>query len=814
MKKLWVTLTVSSLLLFPVVSFAQSEEAPGGGDFEEPCTLPECIGPVLNGASDIVLSTTDADAILSASYDVSATDNIDETVAVTCNPASGTDSFPLGDTLVECSATDSHGNTSTASFHVTVELQEEEAQPGFALESTVHLRDGCTVTDTTGIAHIFPISTSTEYLAICALQQALEEDVVESIEFADFGFGLFVNSVNGTTLPNSYWKLNLNGTGSNVGASELPLASGDTVSLVLTAYDPVTFADTTLNYSVDIHIGTLLDTYHNIVLPSACTVSDVSGSTHNFSGSYLGICALVEAKNEGYVTSYELVEFAGVGLFADSIDGMKDPSTSYWALYHNGVYEETRGLITLPLVIGDTMSLIYTNFITNATSSTTDMRVIALREVTEVENQEPEPSGSGGGGGGGSGGVNHITFNVPAALAYLTSKQAVDGSFGNSLLTDWAAMAFAAADPGEAKIKLRAYLVSTAPALSGVQDYIRHAMALMALGIDPYAGTSIDYIAPIVASFDGTQIGDASLDNDDIFALFPLMHAGYGSADEMVSKSAAFIIARQQENGSWVGGVDVTAAAVQALAPLSSLPGVSTAITKAENYLRLQQQSNGGFANSSATSWTMQAIAALGQQETSWSVNGLYPSDYLASLQQSDGGVELTSASDLTRVWATEYAIPGATGKTWNSLLSSFAKPAAGTTSTTGGGVSVATESATTTPAAATATTTPITVVATSSSATVITEATSTPTVEIFADAVGEIEDGTPTANIAQIPVQRLIPEETPSPEPVPVEETRGQVAAAAAVGDMDWTLLILTILALILLGIGGYVGFARKYWR
>ncbi len=809
MKNAWVTLVVSSLLLIPVVSYAQSEEAPGGSDFEEPCTLPECIGPVLSGAQDIVLSTTDADAVLSASYDVSATDNIDESVIVICNPASGTDSFPLGDTLVECSTTDSHGNTSTASFHVTVELQEEQVQQGFALESTIHLHNGCEVADATGIAHIFPISTSTEYLAICALQQAVDEGAVESIEFADFGFGLFVNSVNGTTLPNSYWKLNLNGTGSNVGASELPLTSGDTVSLVLTAYDPVTFTETTLDFSVDIHIDALLDTYHNISLPSACTVSDTTGSSHDFSDSYLGICALVEAKNEGHIESYELVEFAGVGLFADSIDGIKDPSTSYWALYHNGIYEETRGLITLPLVVGDTMSLIYTNFITNATSSSKDVRVIALREVIQEENLEPEPSGSGSGGGGG-GGVSHITFNVPAALAYLSSKQEADGSFSSSLLTDWAAIAFAAADPGEAKAKLKAFLESTAPGLSGVQDNIRHAMALMALGIDPYAGTSVDYIAPIVASFDGTQIGDASLDNDDIFALFPLTHAGYSSADEMISKSVAFILSRQQENGSWVGGVDVTAAAVQSLAPLSSLSGVSAAITKAESYLRLQQQNTGGFANSSATSWTMQAIAALGQQQTSWSVGGLYPSDYLASLQQSDGGVEPTSASDLTRIWATEYAIPGATGRTWNSLLTSFARPAAKTTSNTGGGVLVTTETATSTPVITMATTTPLVEIATTSPASANTEATSTPIAEILAGAAEEVEGDTPPEHLAQIPAQTLTSEETP----VTVEETRGQVAAAAAAGDTDWTLFLLTLLALILLGIGGYVGFARKYWR
>jgi HYR domain len=51
---------------------------------------------------------------------VSATDIVDGTIAtVTCVPPSGS-TFPLGATSVTCSATDSHGNTGTASFTVTV----------------------------------------------------------------------------------------------------------------------------------------------------------------------------------------------------------------------------------------------------------------------------------------------------------------------------------------------------------------------------------------------------------------------------------------------------------------------------------------------------------------------------------------------------------------------------------------------------------------------------------------------------------------------------------------------------------------------
>jgi len=46
-------------------------------------------------------------------------DNVDGPVAVVCSPASGA-AFPLGSTVVGCSATDAAGNTATGSFTVSV----------------------------------------------------------------------------------------------------------------------------------------------------------------------------------------------------------------------------------------------------------------------------------------------------------------------------------------------------------------------------------------------------------------------------------------------------------------------------------------------------------------------------------------------------------------------------------------------------------------------------------------------------------------------------------------------------------------------
>jgi hypothetical protein len=60
-------------------------------------------------------------------YSASATDIVDGPVAVTCTPASGT-MFPVGATMVTCSAADVRGNAASATFGVTVVLVRRAKQ--------------------------------------------------------------------------------------------------------------------------------------------------------------------------------------------------------------------------------------------------------------------------------------------------------------------------------------------------------------------------------------------------------------------------------------------------------------------------------------------------------------------------------------------------------------------------------------------------------------------------------------------------------------------------------------------------------------
>jgi large repetitive protein len=66
---------------------------------------------------DITVETTGSSAVVN--FDVVATDKVDGTVPVTCDPKSGS-TFPAGVTTVNCSATDSSLNSTQGSFRVEV----------------------------------------------------------------------------------------------------------------------------------------------------------------------------------------------------------------------------------------------------------------------------------------------------------------------------------------------------------------------------------------------------------------------------------------------------------------------------------------------------------------------------------------------------------------------------------------------------------------------------------------------------------------------------------------------------------------------
>jgi len=276
--------------------------------------------------------------------------------------------------------------------------------------------------------------------------------------------------------------------------------------------------------------------------------------------------------------------------------------------------------------------------------------------------------------GGGGGRHTPPTFDVQKALAYLKSVQGADGSFGDSsLYTDWAGIAFGALNVADSsKDKILNYFNSHNILSSLLTDNERHAIALLALGQNPYSFNGVNYIDPIVKSFDGEQFGEADLINDDIFALIPLKNSGYAAKDDLIIKDIAFLISKQKVNGSWEESVDITAVAIQALKSFESIQGVNDALQKAVDYLIGEQKSDGGWGNMSSTSWAMQAMSAL---DASWIKNGHTPIDYLALQQTTDGAVSPLAETLQNRIWATSYAIAASSQKPWSVIMQTVSKP-------------------------------------------------------------------------------------------------------------------------------------------
>lgn len=118
-----VTCTPASGSLFPVgattvqCSASDSRGNTSNASFTVTVTQSGSAPPELQ-LSDITVEAT-SEAGAEVTFTPVAIDDVDGTISATCTPPSGS-TFPLGSTTVQCTATDSHGNTAEGSFEVSV----------------------------------------------------------------------------------------------------------------------------------------------------------------------------------------------------------------------------------------------------------------------------------------------------------------------------------------------------------------------------------------------------------------------------------------------------------------------------------------------------------------------------------------------------------------------------------------------------------------------------------------------------------------------------------------------------------------------
>jgi hypothetical protein len=144
------------------------------------CTATDSFGSVSGSFPLFVLDTSGPTVTVPAdivtgnpvvTYSVSATDAVNGSVTVNCNPASGA-TFPLGTTTVQCIAYDAQANAGFGSFHVTVSngpvltlpadiTAEATSAAGAAVSYTVTATDNATIVCTPASGSTFALGTTT-----------------------------------------------------------------------------------------------------------------------------------------------------------------------------------------------------------------------------------------------------------------------------------------------------------------------------------------------------------------------------------------------------------------------------------------------------------------------------------------------------------------------------------------------------------------------------------------------------------------------------------------------------------------------------
>ncbi|MBI2623144.1 MAG: DUF4430 domain-containing protein [Candidatus Liptonbacteria bacterium] len=254
-------------------------------------------------------------------------------------------------------------------------------------------------------------------------------------------------------------------------------------------------------------------------------------------------------------------------------------------------------------------------------------------------------------------GVSHGDTNT--ALAYLKSKP----------LTAWTIMALTAAGESPALDSLKS--VSSEKAI----DYEAPILALTAAGKDPRTFGATDYVAKLKSFSDGTQLGDATTLNDDIFGILALLSAGEEKESASVSSTLRFVLNHQNSDGGWgyaVGGAsdtNTTAAAVMALRAAGT-PAPDTSITKALDYLKSAQNGDGGFpydpksawgtdSDASSDAWVIMAIKSAGQDPAAWQKDSKSPLANLATFADASGfyRYQQGASEDSFSPTTTSYAV-------------------------------------------------------------------------------------------------------------------------------------------------------------
>ncbi len=244
-----------------------------------------------------------------------------------------------------------------------------------------------------------------------------------------------------------------------------------------------------------------------------------------------------------------------------------------------------------------------------------------------------------------------------------------------ALSSDWGMTALAAAGTNAADVRAglldpsaQDYYLgewqASGPGGAGT-DAERGILAGVAGGIQPSRLSTAsetdksNLVARVAELFDGTQVGEPGLLNDDVFGVLALHQVG--APQPLLQRLVDYLRTEQLPDGGWswsasssVADTDMTGAAVAAFCaagvPLDD-PDLGAALTLLHS---LQDPATGGFVapppfgagvNTDTTAWVASGLVQCGidPQSPQWTTaDGKTPLDYLVSLQRPDGHFDWT----------------------------------------------------------------------------------------------------------------------------------------------------------------------------
>lgn len=282
----------------------------------------------------------------------------------------------------------------------------------------------------------------------------------------------------------------------------------------------------------------------------------------------------------------------------------------------------------------------------------------------------------------GDGGADTTTSAELTPESAQADVAAYFSSHSSELLTagdgsaDWVVIAYARSDckaPDKFFDKFYALLEQQVTEAQGVLDdtkytvYSRSVLALTAMGKDPHDVGGYDLLEPLA---DVYTVASQGL-NGSIWALLALNSGHYTleSRPDAAESYLSLILNGQLDNGGFALGegadadIDITAMALQALAPYRDREDVSAAIDRGLTYLSESQSDDGsylyyGSANAESICQVITAVSSLGIgiDDDRFVKNGNTLFDALMEYRLDDGSYFHTAEMKETNLMASEQA--------------------------------------------------------------------------------------------------------------------------------------------------------------